>query len=84
MFNSPRVKHGSHKECFCVNNQDGGGHVGKGQMPFILIVGKFRLEQVNEILDGFLNRVMMHSICLVFEKIINRIFFLFRSIPRVS
>ncbi|KAI7876619.1 hypothetical protein K492DRAFT_135059 [Lichtheimia hyalospora FSU 10163] len=35
---------------------EGGGHVSSGSMPFILIVGAFRLEQVNEILDGFLNR----------------------------
>jgi hypothetical protein len=27
-------------------------------MPFILIVGSFRPEQVKEILDGFLNRVI--------------------------
>ena len=28
-----------------------------GVLPFILIVGAFRPDQVNEILDGFLNRV---------------------------
>ncbi|ORY96781.1 hypothetical protein BCR43DRAFT_439453 [Syncephalastrum racemosum] len=36
--------------------KDGGGHVAKGTIPFILIVGTFRPEQVEEILDGFLNR----------------------------
>ncbi|KAI8332270.1 calcium-activated BK potassium channel alpha subunit-domain-containing protein [Chlamydoabsidia padenii] len=35
---------------------DGGGHVSKGSMPFILIVGSFRPEQVNDILGGFLDR----------------------------
>ncbi|KAI7848773.1 hypothetical protein BDC45DRAFT_522289 [Circinella umbellata] len=35
---------------------DGGGHVNHGVLPFILIVGAFRPDQVNEILDGFLNR----------------------------
>ncbi|KAG0194933.1 potassium channel, sub T, member 2 [Apophysomyces sp. BC1034] len=34
---------------------DGGGHVSKGSIPFILIVGSFAAEQVNELLDGFLN-----------------------------
>jgi hypothetical protein len=36
---------------------DGGGHVTKGSLPFILIVGSFRPEQVNDILNGFLDRV---------------------------
>jgi hypothetical protein len=36
---------------------DGGGHVSKGSMPFILIVGSFRPEQVSDILSGFLDRV---------------------------
>ncbi|ORZ13209.1 hypothetical protein BCR42DRAFT_72769 [Absidia repens] len=35
---------------------DGGGHVSKGSLPFILIVGSFRPEQVNDILSGFLDR----------------------------
>ncbi|ORZ17354.1 hypothetical protein BCR42DRAFT_326519 [Absidia repens] len=35
---------------------DGGGHVNKGSLPFILIVGSFRPEQVNDILNGFLDR----------------------------
>ncbi|KAI8388327.1 uncharacterized protein BYT42DRAFT_559714 [Radiomyces spectabilis] len=34
---------------------DGGGHIGKGSMPFILIVGTFTPDQVNEIVDGFVN-----------------------------
>ncbi|KAI8089736.1 uncharacterized protein BX664DRAFT_264101 [Halteromyces radiatus] len=35
---------------------DGGGHVSAGSLPFILIVGSFRPEQVNDILGGFLDR----------------------------
>ncbi|ORX56940.1 hypothetical protein DM01DRAFT_318668 [Hesseltinella vesiculosa] len=35
---------------------DGGGHVSKGSLPFILIVGTLRPEQVNDILQGFLDR----------------------------
>ncbi|KAI8145288.1 calcium-activated BK potassium channel alpha subunit-domain-containing protein [Fennellomyces sp. T-0311] len=35
---------------------DGGGQVSHGVLPFILIIGAFRPEQVSEILDGFLNR----------------------------
>ncbi|KAI8068368.1 hypothetical protein BC940DRAFT_238176 [Gongronella butleri] len=35
---------------------DGGGHVSKGSLPFILIVGTLRPEQVNDILNGFLDR----------------------------
>ncbi|CAO3626501.1 unnamed protein product [Cunninghamella blakesleeana] len=35
---------------------DGGGHVSKGSLPFILIVGSFTPTQVNEILNGFLDR----------------------------
>ncbi|CAO3617854.1 unnamed protein product [Cunninghamella echinulata] len=35
---------------------DGGGHVSKGSLPFILIVGSFTPGQVNDILDGFLDR----------------------------
>ncbi|KAL0076019.1 hypothetical protein J3Q64DRAFT_1643136 [Phycomyces blakesleeanus] len=34
---------------------DGGGHVGRGAIPFILIVGSFTTEQAIAILDGFLN-----------------------------
>ncbi|KAI8981829.1 hypothetical protein BDF20DRAFT_863480 [Mycotypha africana] len=34
---------------------DWGGYVSVSSMPFILIVGSFRPEQVTEILDGFLN-----------------------------
>ncbi|KAI9498900.1 calcium-activated BK potassium channel alpha subunit-domain-containing protein [Zychaea mexicana] len=34
----------------------GGGHVNHGVLPFILIIGAFRPDQVSEILDGFLNR----------------------------
>ncbi|KAF7729991.1 potassium channel, sub T, member 2 [Apophysomyces ossiformis] len=33
----------------------GGGHVAKGSIPFILIIGSFTAEQVTELLDGFLN-----------------------------
>ncbi|KAI9316871.1 hypothetical protein BX666DRAFT_205904 [Dichotomocladium elegans] len=40
---------------------EGGGHVTSGAMPFILIAGSFRLDQVNEILDGFLNRENVES-----------------------
>ncbi|KAI8394175.1 uncharacterized protein BYT42DRAFT_488398 [Radiomyces spectabilis] len=36
--------------------REGGGCVSKGAMPFILIVGVFRPDQVNDILEGFLNR----------------------------
>ncbi|CAO3628322.1 unnamed protein product [Cunninghamella echinulata] len=35
---------------------DGGGHVQKSAVPFILIIGSFIPEQVNDILDGFLNK----------------------------
>ncbi|KAI8052598.1 calcium-activated BK potassium channel alpha subunit-domain-containing protein [Gilbertella persicaria] len=35
--------------------KDGEGHVSRGTRPFILIVGSFMLDQVVEILDGFLN-----------------------------
>ncbi|KAI9307677.1 hypothetical protein BJ944DRAFT_157570 [Cunninghamella echinulata] len=35
---------------------DGGGHVSKGSLPFILIVGSFTPGQVNDILNGFLDR----------------------------
>lgn len=48
---------------------EGGGHVSSGSMPFILIVGAFRLEQVNEILDGFLNRVSKLYACGTFQCI---------------
>ncbi|CEP14358.1 hypothetical protein [Parasitella parasitica] len=34
---------------------DWGGYVSESHMPFILLVGVFRPEQVTEILDGFLN-----------------------------
>ncbi|KAI7887274.1 uncharacterized protein EV154DRAFT_427234 [Mucor mucedo] len=36
---------------------DWGGYVSEASMPFILLVGSFRPEQVTEILDGFLNTV---------------------------
>lgn len=36
---------------------DWGGYVSEASMPFILIVGSFRPEQVTEILEGFLNTV---------------------------
>lgn len=34
---------------------DWGGYVSESSMPFILLVGSFRPEQVTDILDGFLN-----------------------------
>lgn len=36
---------------------DWGGYVSESSMPFILLVGSFRPEQVTDILDGFLNTV---------------------------
>lgn len=48
---------------------EGGGHVSSGSMPFILIVGAFRLEQVNEILDGFLNRVSRSCMWHIFSAL---------------
>lgn len=52
---------------------DWGGYVSEASMPFILIVGSFRPEQVTEILDGFLNTVRKKMIILLqmsdtFEK----------------
>ncbi|CAO3633858.1 unnamed protein product [Cunninghamella blakesleeana] len=35
---------------------DGGGHVQKSSVPFILIIGSFTPDQAREILDGFLNQ----------------------------
>jgi hypothetical protein len=38
---------------------DWGGWVDDSALPFILIIGTFRPEQVVEILDGFLNSVSL-------------------------
>ncbi|KAI7863740.1 hypothetical protein BDF14DRAFT_1733553 [Spinellus fusiger] len=47
---------------------EGGGHVSRGAIPFILIVGSFNPEQANDILDGFLNTAKSH-LSLVFLDI---------------
>lgn len=51
---------------------DWGGYVSESHMPFILLVGVFRPEQVTEILDGFLNTVMLAKATPCLSKLTRR------------
>ena len=62
-LNTLRKRNGNHMKDYIKvktntnDSLDWGGYVSESHMPFILLVGVFRPEQVTEILDVFLNTV---------------------------